>query len=274
MSIGERLKAERLKRGLTQTMLARLAGVSQPDVSRTENGREFDTGIVARVETALAKVEPVVKGPDLFEQRVKFVAVGPEVPLEARWKHAGLSFGDAWVDDLLQRVRDRPDGERSLSILATIPLDSSLEAVFLGRLIDDGWEFMKARPLSLGCRMLIRDRRKNVYVGDVRRWVLRRTFEGYTIILIPQVTMVARGGYRVDVLGIVTDGPRRAFFIAEMDGPHHAQQKSRDRERTLDLKLPVLRITGKDMMGDISRDLLAFAAPLCVSKPPTVFRWS
>ncbi|HEY4001942.1 MAG TPA: hypothetical protein VGO93_23915, partial [Candidatus Xenobia bacterium] len=178
-----------------------------------------------------------------------------------------------------------PEGERSLKILESIVLDRSLELVYLARLLEWGWRFQKARPLSLGCRLLIRDRRRNMYVGDVSRWVLVRKTETHVLVVIPQVTVAGaavkstpsgtvRSAYRVDFVGVIAAGPCVAQFLTEIDGPYHKKQTRQDHERTLDLNLPTLRVTEADLTGDVMTQLLAFAVPLCTNKPRTVVRFA
>ena len=61
--IGDKLKELRLKKGLTQTDLAKLVGKTQQNISHIENGSVSGWGIVPRLCEAL-KVKPNFFMPD------------------------------------------------------------------------------------------------------------------------------------------------------------------------------------------------------------------
>ncbi len=248
------LQQRREELGHSQQQVALAATMSRTHYQRIERGLVAASPVQAQALERVLGV-PVISTDHLFGQNERRDLCGAslfEVENMSRstWALAAKLTG---VHGLSRQV---------WSQLSTLfHTDSALECSALAQVAAAGGELRLDSPLLWGFKGAIPVDRHDQFLGALRLPCLFYKKEKVVFVFWPQFRL--RPGevtWRVDGLVFYRDATRRGWLIVEFDGSGHDARL--DLFRASQLRLPEVRITGKEIGARQTMDLLLQRAPL------------
>lgn len=264
-SFADRLRSKRSLRGLSQSQLGALVGVTRELIKRFEGGKSRPgRALVVRLAAALGLVsEDLLKGTDWRPPERAGRLPGGRFRQRCDWRpqqhcqtasciKTALDLHRELVTRCLAEIRKRTDHELVRRFLREVSCASYLEAIFLLVLLAAGARPAWVAPLRAGFRHLPVLLRKK-QAGDCRHPALELEHEGMRLLVIFQVTLqTATGPIRVD--GLVSVALRRRqprWLVCEVDGPLHVKEKDAERQgrhELLEVRLPYTAFGKQDVL--------------------------
>jgi transcriptional regulator with XRE-family HTH domain len=251
VSEGNYIRQRRIDKGLSQTQLARLSGISRQRISDYESNRHVPgQRLMQRLSEILdpeLSSPPQLQGSALKNTRPSPARLPYEKTFAASWERVRQTY---WRT--LQRI-----GFQRFPrwFCGGTPCDSALEYLAWALLVMAGALLVTASPLERGFRRHPLLDHLGWALGLQPRPCLCWRVGDLDCLIWPQISVQpANYPFRPDALALVCRGHQKLWCLLEIDGPLHSPQW--DKNRDDEFKIPVLRFS-----AEVVKDL-AFPAQL------------